>query len=149
MKNESQTKRTYGDIVGDIQATLNNKRNKDNGDDLKRLCIELRTYGGVKVGNVKVGGIELTTKFLRNLLNGLNERQKTQRLYYVLAKADIKKQPINRHTHGFKWETSKADVIEYGYNKHGKAEIKTARLQTIGKQKFSKGNEVLYKLKLE
>ena len=79
--------RTYKEILTDIKKLLNKKRNKETAQDFKKCLYEL-------VKNYK---IVLSTKFLRNLIStDKNNRQKTQRVKYLITKAGLKRKRENR-----------------------------------------------------
>jgi len=96
--------RTYQEVLTDLKEVINTKRNKNTSESFKNCLKDL--YDNFK--------IELSTKFLRTLINSdKNNRQKTYRIKYLYRKEGLKTQRRNKYFNG--WDNKKRDVkiIEY------------------------------------
>ena len=125
--------RAYNEIITDIQTAINTQRNKNTSENLKNLLIELKPY------------CRISTKFLRGLLNNeLDNRQKTNRIYYLLSNADLKTRRENRYFKDRLTEKYSTDILTYGYNKDKKAIVKNIRVQNVGKFFITHNCEVLH-----
>jgi len=117
-------KRNFMEIDDNISNLLNSgraKKGENKGLILKELLTELKQSYGT----------ELSTFNLRNRIKGLNQRQKTNRIVYVLNLGNLKTQ---KRVYDFKsWNgNKKVEVIEYDYDKNGRVYEKNSRLQDVG-----------------
>ncbi len=85
------------------------KKGQDKGKELKALLTEFKT-------DYKK---ELSTLFLRNLIQNLTNRQKTFRVAYLLKKANLKTYRKNYYFDNWANQNYKTDVVEYRHKKNG------------------------------
>lgn len=130
--------RTYNLILKDLKKCLNTKRDKITPQQTKNLLIELKPI------------CLISTKFLRNLLNkSLDNRQKTNRIYYLLKNAGLITERQNRYFKSWITEKYKTDIVTYARSKKDNAVfIKDIRVQNIGKTFRGLSCEVLHIVKV-
>lgn len=99
----------YIEVVKDIKICLNNRSKNRHKEIYKNFRDSIK----ILRDDFK---IQVSTKFLRNLLNSdLTTQQKTIRLKNVLRKSGLKTEKKVRSWRGFIYQSYKTDLIEYGF----------------------------------
>jgi len=125
---------TYGEILNNLETCLNGTKNKANTELFLNSIRSLKNDFGQRI----------STKFLRNLIKGKSNRQKTNKIYYLLLKSGVGTYRETRQN--FKeWVLNcfETDIIEYAINNKGKVFIKDVRNQEVGNLSIQNKNEIL------
>jgi len=126
----------YQEVITEITRILNNNSRNGNikiADNFKTALRDLAINNG----------IELSTKFLRNLIsNDKTNRQKTIKIRDLLKRTKLKKQKRNRYFPVWVNKCRVVDVIEYAHKKNGVIYPEPCKLSEQEEQQLKEIEEV-------
>lgn len=95
--------KTYDGILKNLKEIINTKRNKKTPENFKNCLRELKDNFN----------FELSTKFLRNLVNTDDRRKKTFRIAYLIRRAGLTTRRQNRYFDRWANQIRNIEVTEY------------------------------------
>jgi len=132
--------REYMQIVNDIKEILTTKKRAGTATRFRELIEEIRQYHGV------------TTKWLKGLMEGISERQKTYRIKYLLKRAGLKTVKTYRYYNELNNHTWLGEIVDYGWETFGNAErvvVRCVKKQSFGELVYEQKIEVLHEIVTE
>jgi len=127
-------KKTYSELINCLKIAVNSRQQQQL---LKDSLKELKSFYGV----------ELTTAFLRNLIDSDDNRIKTNRIFYLLRSSELKTEKIYKYSRFLDFIKFKVDVVDYSRRKKDNSVfIKNSRVQNVGKEFIKSRKIVLYNI---
>ncbi len=104
---------TYKSTLNNLTQIINNGRKRKGrsiGNEFKAVVRELHEQHGK----------DISTKFLRGLVSlEKSNRQKSQRITYLILKSGLKTQRENRYIFGWTSQNWRTDITEYAHKENG------------------------------